>query len=247
MVIQELKDIGRRSVVDCIGAAAMVLAAGLFVQPLAGCSSGTAARRDSATGDVDSSLSPDLPANIFQGFNWLDDTCTTMLGGSANISVNDGSTNTDQCIAASACAMRGAWRGDFYLELGIRGSRTQGEPCQICLMLPLDSLGGISVHDYAFGSSLTGSPYDVIVLSYYGSGYYEYDGKDPNAYPSPDVADWTGTSTIESLPPVGGMIRGRFIYDGTDLVGAQRKVDATFSVPRYPDFIGVLVPNGGVR
>ena len=238
---------GGGSVVDCTPArlAAMVLVGALSLDPLAGCTSGMAARHDSG-GEVDSSVSPDLPANIFQGFNWLDDTCTNMLGGSASITVNDGSANADECIPASACAMRSMCVGEFFLALGIRGSRTQGEPCQVYLSLPLDSLGGVSAHDHVFGPSLAGSSDVAVSLSYYGSGYDEYGGGDPTAYPAPEVAAWTGTSTLASLPPVGGMIRGKFIYDGTDLVGARRKVNATFSVPRYPYLVGVVLPDGGV-
>lgn len=232
-----MKYMGRMSVVGCNGAgfAVVVLAAASFSYLLGGCTSGTAAQHDAGTCGASGT-------NIFQGFNWLDG-CTTMLGGSANITVNDGMT-TDQCIPASACAMREIWQGEFFLQMGIDGFRGQGEPCELDLWLPLDSSGGISDHQYTFDPSLEASPDVVVRNSYYGSGYDEGEGL--NHYPAPEVPVWTGTSTIECFPPVGGMLRGTFIYDGTDLAGAQRKVNATFSVPRYPDFEGVIIPDGGV-
>lgn len=234
-----MKQVGRSAIVEGAGARlpAIILFRTSCFLLLADCTSAAAARPDAVGGGSD--------ANSFQGFKWQD-ACTTMLGGSAAITVSDGSATTDVCIPASACAMRGTYVGEFYLQMGIIGVRGQGEPCQVNLYLPLGSSGDISTHRYAFGPSLAKSSDEVIAFSYYYSGYNEWGDQDLTAFPAPNVSAWTGTSTIESLPRVGGMIMGTFIYDGTDLEGRQRKVNATFSVPRYPDYDWVVLPDGGV-
>ncbi len=229
-----MKHMRKGSVVDCSGVGFAMAA---FLHLVAGCTSGATARHDAGTCGTSGT-------NAFQGFNWLD-AGATMLGGSANIAVNDGKT-TDQCIPNSASAGRGFWGGEFNLGIGINGVRGQGQPCQVTVVIPLDSSGGLSDNQYAFDPSLAASPDEVAQLSYYASGYFEYGDGDPNDYPAPGVSAWTGTSTIECFPPVGGMLRGTFVYDGTDFIGARRKVNATYSVPRYPDSVGVVVPDGGV-
>ena len=228
----------------------MVFLWALLVDLLVSCTSGTAIWRDSAASSVDSSLSSDVSTNIFQGFDWQN-ACSTMLGGNANITVNDGAndgaTDTDQCIPVSACGLRGIYLSELYLSVAIWGVRSQGRPCHISILLPLDSSGTVSNHQYAFDPLLAESSDPVVVQSYHISGYDEQKGGDSAAYPEgPSFPVWTGSCTIESLPPVGGMLTGAFIYQGTDDKGEQRNVDATFSAPRYPDSTTVILPDGGV-
>jgi hypothetical protein len=185
-----------------------------------------------------------------------EDFCDVMLDGTATISVAEPPAPAQTCVATGACAFRQVCPAGFCgpvnrfsLAVYIQGYRQEeaepDRPCAVAVSLALTDQGQLATPRQTFDLSMLDSPDALMGLIYQASYYSEIRSGpdlDPPAYPAPDpqlggarLARWSGAASVESLPQVGGLVRGTLDYDGEDAMGRRRVVDAAFTVVRYGD------------
>lgn len=149
-----------------------------FISCLSTCRSDGLAREAGDTRDAQN----DSTIKTFEGFDWKS-TCSSLLGGNGSIVVTDSRGVRREYKATWACGFRGTYHGEFYLELGLGGALDPSSLWRVTLHVPLNSLGTLPAPSYEFDPTLSGATDDVILRSYYYSGYNEMTLENRLTYP----------------------------------------------------------------